>query len=176
MNKVKEYPSQAEVYIGIDNGLDGAIAAIYHGTNAVVLEAMPTIKAGSKRLYDVNAVVKTLTHLSLDIYCFAVLEKAQAMPKQGVSSMFSLGTGYGIMQGVLAALGISYQIAHPRRWQSALCGDLPGTTKERALAACKRLFPEIDLRATERARKPHKGIVDALLIAEYARRIGGKTE
>jgi hypothetical protein len=35
---------------------------------------------------------------------------------------------------------------------------------------CEKLFPGVDLRATERSRKPSDGLAEALLMAEYARR------
>lgn len=44
-------------------------------------------------------------------------------------------------------------------------------TKAMSLIAAKRLFPDIDLRKNERCKVPHDGIVDALLIMEYGRRL-----
>jgi hypothetical protein len=43
-------------------------------------------------------------------------------------------------------------------------------TKAMSLLAAKRLFPNEDLRATERCAKAHDGKVDALLLAEFCRR------
>ena len=43
-------------------------------------------------------------------------------------------------------------------------------TKAMALMAAKRLFPKVNLIMTERSTTPHDGLVDALLMAEYARR------
>jgi hypothetical protein len=39
--------------------------------------------------------------------------------------------------------------------------------KKMSELAAKRLFPNVDLRATERCKISHDGIVDALLIAYY---------
>ncbi len=44
-------------------------------------------------------------------------------------------------------------------------------TKAMALVAVKRLFPDLKLTFGERATKPHDGLIDAVLIAEYARRM-----
>ena len=43
-------------------------------------------------------------------------------------------------------------------------------SKEYHALSCKRLFPGVNLKATERCRKDHDGIAEALLIAEYGRR------
>jgi hypothetical protein len=40
-----------------------------------------------------------------------------------------------------------------------------------ALIAAKRLFPNQKLVFGDRATKPHDGLIDALLLAEYARRL-----
>ena len=42
--------------------------------------------------------------------------------------------------------------------------------KNTSIDLCKRLFPDINLLATPRSRKPHDGMAEALLIAEYGRR------
>jgi hypothetical protein len=47
-------------------------------------------------------------------------------------------------------------------------------TKQRSIIAAKRLFPEVSLRRTERSRKDDDGISDAILLAEYGRRIHGR--
>ena len=43
-------------------------------------------------------------------------------------------------------------------------------TKAMALVAAKRLFPKVNLMMTSKSTVPHDGLVDALLMAEYARR------
>jgi hypothetical protein len=44
-----------------------------------------------------------------------------------------------------------------------------GDTKPAALAKAKQLWPEETFLASARSTKPHEGIVDAYLIAEYGR-------
>jgi len=56
-------------------------------------------------------------HLGADV--LAVLERVSAMPGQGVSSMFRFGEGYGVVQGVLAALGIPVIAGSPAVWKRA---------------------------------------------------------
>lgn len=94
----------------------------------------------------------------------AVLERAQAMPKQGVSSTFSYGVGYGVLQGVLAMAGVSRVFVTSRRWKGAM-----GLTsdKEQARALARRTWPDAELE-----RKKDHGRAEALLIAEWGRRHG----
>jgi hypothetical protein len=45
-----------------------------------------------------------------------------------------------------------------------------GETKRAASELARRLWPDESFFATERCKTPHDGLVDAALIAEYARR------
>jgi len=156
--------------LGIDPGKDGFLCLL-GGAASPSFQPMPTIAQGKggKRLYDDSMIASLIRGYSPDV---AVIEKQQAMPGQGGSSMFSIGVGFGLLRGVCAARAMRVLIPHPRTWQKVMLRDIPGTdTKARALIAAQRLFPNVDLRATERCRKPHSGKVDALLLAEYGRRV-----
>jgi crossover junction endodeoxyribonuclease RuvC len=89
------------ISIGIDTGLSGAIAAINAGS-LEIMEVMdtPVITSEGKRLYDVGGMADAIRHLSLLGDAVVILEQAQAMPGQGVSSTFSTGRGFGIWEGV----------------------------------------------------------------------------
>jgi crossover junction endodeoxyribonuclease RuvC len=101
------------------------------------------------------------------IRCY--VEKCQAMPSQGVSSMFTYGTGYGKILGVLETLQISYDLVQPQKWQRKMIpGTKRGETKKAALAKARQLFPRESF-ILDSCRVPHDGIVDAVLIAEYGR-------
>lgn len=95
------------------------------------------------------------------------LEKVGAMPGQGVTSMFTFGTGYGFLQGVLTAYGIPYQLVPPQTWKKAFTLN---SVKQTSIEVCQRLFPNVSLYRTGRCTKPHDGMAEALLMAEYARR------
>ena len=107
--------------------------------------------------------------------CFCVIEKAQAMSKpgvkQGITSMFNYGVGYGILIGILTANRIPYTEVAPRKWQSEMIPKAKkGGSKIEALRVAKQLYPSEKFLASDRCRVPHDGIVDAILLAEYARR------
>lgn len=99
---------------------------------------------------------------------FAAIEKVGAMPDQGVTSSFSFGMGYGLWLGILATLHVPVDLVHPRRWKKILMPDM-GKEKDASIIRVKELFPEF---AHHFTLKKHHGRADALLIAEYRRRLG----
>lgn len=146
------------VSIGIDPGKTGAIA-VMDDDGILCLEQFNVDK-----YVDVLSYVGQSTSAKDIKVC---LEKVGAMPGQGVVSMFNFGHNLGVIEGILSALRIPYQLVPPQTWKKefSLTGD-----KAKSIEVCKKLFPWVDLRATERSRKPSDGLAEALLMAEYARR------
>ena len=96
-----------------------------------------------------------------------VLEKVHAMPKQGVTSMFSFGTNFGLWQGFLIAWEIPFQLVAPQTWMKNLTFKADGAdTKKRVGSAAMRLFPHAELTGPKGGFKD--GRADALLMAYYA--------
>ena len=160
------------VYLGIDPGKDGAIVAL--DEEGIVRKVMLTrenftipIGKGSRREYDSNAMGKVLTELHTTVGIkMAVVEKQQARPGQGGTSMFSIGVGYGLWLGILGVLDVPLLIVHPKTWQKTILRDAPGVGKGRAVLICKQRIPSLDLTPGKK-RKPHDGIADAACIAMY---------
>ena len=146
------------VSIGIDPGKTGAIA-VMDDDGILCLEQFNVDK-----YVDVLSYVGRSTSAKDIKVC---LEKVGAMPGQGVVSMFNFGHNLGVIEGILSALRIPYQLVPPQTWKKefSLTGD-----KAKSIEVCKKLFPWVDLRATDRSRKPSDGLAEALLMAEYARR------
>lgn len=146
------------VSIGIDPGKTGAIA-VMDDDGILCLEQFNVDK-----YVDVLSYVGQSTSAKDIKVC---LEKVGAMPGQGVVSMFNFGHNLGVIEGILSALRIPYQLVPPQTWKKefSLTGD-----KAKSIEVCKKLFPWVDLRATDRSRKPSDGLAEALLMAEYARR------
>ena len=155
------------IYIGIDPGKNGGIAVIGYENK---LEQ-------NKRKIDVYVyqddilikLVKDFAYfrnvLKEESICY--LEQVHAMPKQGVSSTFNFGMNFGFIQGVLKAYGIPYELVTPQKWKKEFSCT---SDKNTSIEVCKRLFPGVNLKATDRCKKDHDGIAEALLIAEYGRR------
>ncbi len=139
--------------IGIDPGASGGIAIIADG----IAEAWK-IPETERDLYDILAGLPTESR--------AYLEKVHAMPKQGVTSVFSFGRTYGFLRGCLISLQIPFEDVTPQRWQKHL-GCMTGGDKNVSKARAQQLFPYI--------RVTH-ALADALLIAEYGTQMRGESQ
>jgi len=160
------------IIIGIDPGLDGALACLSNRPNVLSAQArpMPTLKSSkSKREIDEREVVQYLERRR-DAIEHVFIEKVSAMPGQGVTSCFTFGCGWGIVRGICSALHLPYTLVHPATWKKAMCAGL-SKGKDVSIIVAKRLWPDTDLRASSRCKTDHDGMADALCIAEYGRRI-----
>lgn len=150
-----------EFFIGIDPGKTGGLVLL--SAQRVILGKMP-----------MGTLDETINFLSsVKGQVLVVIEKAQAMPKNGAVGMFNYGQGYGEILGALSALGIPHLCVPPRKWASRMHEGIPRDLepKLRSLQAVGHLFPGLDLKATPRCSKQHEGMVDAILIAEYGRQL-----
>lgn len=146
------------IYIGIDPGKDGAMAIIYQDNDIHIhVFDMEEYRFYLTDIFEADAQMQTR----------CCLERVGAMPGQGVTSMFKFGENFGFIQGLLTAYSIPYELVTPQKWKKEfqITGD-----KNSSISVCKRLFPYVNLRKTERCKKDHDGIAEALLMAEWARR------
>lgn len=164
-------------WIGIDPGLDGAIAVLDDDGSEPDVGRMPTVPAanGKGRDYDIARIRDWLSEAGEARPCRVVIERQQAMVragiKQGTVSSFQTGRGFGLLEGLCAGLGLSHELVHPRIWQAEMFrGQKVKDTKSASLLLAHRLFPAVRLLPGERARVEHHGMSDALLIAAYAMR------
>ncbi len=150
-------------HIGVDPGLGGAVAILDETSGVVGLYDTPTLtlkaSRGTRHEYDLPAMVRLLKPYA-GHNAHAVIEESQAMPHQGVKSMFTIGLGFGAWLAILAALEIPYERVRPTVWKRAL--KLPGKDKEAARLRAQQLFPGADLQ-----RKKDHGRAEALLLAHW---------
>lgn len=161
------------ITVGIDPGKDGAVVAIDDDGQPVAafLSADAfTVKVtkGGRRNYLEADMAAAIAFMQTEHGIrAAVLEKQQARPGQGSTSMFQTGLGYGLWRGILGALRIPTIIVHPKTWQKTVLKDAPGDgTKGRAIMVCRQRLPELDL-SPGRRRKAHDGLADAGCMAIY---------
>lgn len=157
------------VVLGIDPGLQGAIAAINPDSTQILgLEDTPTLWAEGKTIYNVAEMAALIRRFALMGDTVAILEQAQAMPGQGVSSTFSTGYGYGfgLWSGILATLEIPYRTVRPSVWTRKVLHGAPGEGKARTIAWASRMFPSAEL-VPPGCRKPRDGRADALGLAVW---------
>ena len=162
-------------YLGVDNGLDGGLVLL-DDSGIRDMHVMPTLDNpnGKGRLVDEAKLSEWFNEWAEFTETTIVIEKAQAMPGQGVVSMFSIGLSYGTIRGVAAALGFRRHFVHPKTWQKVMFADIAKQdTKAASVLVAQRLWPGQDWRATPNCKKPHDGLTDAALIAEWGRRTLG---
>lgn len=144
------------IYLGIDPGQSGGIAAI-------VPDGIETHKFKNKTEWDISEIF-SLYALSVTTPglggAFAFIESVHAMPKQGVSSTFKFGKSYGFLIGLLTAHKIPFSFVTPQAWQKAM-GCMTHGDKNISKAAAQRLWPML---------KITHAIADAMLIAEHCKR------
>src|SRR5262252_7264516 len=139
------------LYLGIDPGKGGGIVAL-SATSVCGVWPMPATEADIWAIFSVD---------DRWLYTMAYIEGVHAMPKQGVTSAFTFGKGYGALLMALTAAGIPFEIVSPQKWQKAL-GCLSRGDKNITKRKAQQLFPQV---------KVTHAIADALLIAEYGRRL-----
>jgi crossover junction endodeoxyribonuclease RuvC len=156
-------PTPSMNLIALDPGLSGAIAILHNGT----ITARPLPIAG--KALDLGALTAIIRDAPPEL---AIVEKVHSMPRQGVSSTFKFGQGYGALLGITAAMGIPTELVTPQRWKGAI---LTGTCKDKdaAIAYCRRAFPQVEL-IQPGCRKPHDGVADALCLLQFGLREFGR--
>ena len=95
--------------LGIDPGLSGAIA-ILEKKKVLNLFDMPVMAEGKKNKKQLNSaqLVNIIRENSIgDEEIVVVVEQVNAMPGQGVTSMFNFGQTFGAIKGVCAALKLT---------------------------------------------------------------------
>jgi crossover junction endodeoxyribonuclease RuvC len=134
---------------------------------------LPSGKAGSSaRIYDEQAMVAVVRHaLRLAPVCGVVIEQVHAMPGQGVTSMFSMGEGYGLWKGIVSACGLAWGTVTPQAWKKVVLAGYGNKDKGAAVQVASRLFPSVASQLKTERGRILDGRADALCIAEYLRRM-----
>ena len=159
-----------KVFIGIDPGKDGALAILGYRETPILVPFSETEYASQLRRLDAaqRFVAPSVPADKPKVEVFCVVEHVNAMPGQGVTSCFSFGQNFGFILGLLPACRIPYELVRPQKWKKEFSCT---SDKNTSIEVAKRLFPDVDLRRTPQCKKPHDGIAEALLMAEYARRL-----
>lgn len=166
-----------KTYIGIDPGKSGGIVAIH--PDGVILVAKTPLVADE---ISIPGLLEFLDHYKLQ-NPVVVIEDVHSIFGTSAKSNFQFGRALGLVEGLVAALQLPMVKVAPKTWQkiaflgipeqrkpSSKPGKLgPLDTKPMALLAAQRLYPKVNLLASERSKKPHEGIVDSLLLAHYGK-------
>lgn len=172
--------SSEKLYIGIDVGSKGFISMQKNGS-------WRYFSIEDNDLYQLGEIMQEIRREHQNIAC--VIEDVKAIFGSSAGATFQFGFNKGYLIGLLAANKIPYTLVPPKEWQKEMWtnGDMVVTykevtvkgkvynkkvinTKQTSLNCCKRLFPTLDLRKSQRAQKPDDNKVDSILLCEYGRR------
>jgi crossover junction endodeoxyribonuclease RuvC len=154
-------------HIGIDPGLSGAIAVLTDDTLQIHDMPVMTVDRNGKAKRQVSAnELAELLNLYAGRDCHVYVERVSAMAGQGVTSVFSFGRSFGMIEGILAALKMPVTFVAPATWTRAI-GRSPGKDASRARAM--ELFPNYEYFFK---RVKDDGRADAALIAHWGRKHG----
>jgi len=167
-------------YIGVDIGKNGAISLI--DSNGVIhTYRMPKIKTE----LDYHSLARLFQSFS-DQYgadeIHVISEKLGVIFGSSKQTAFSMGEQVGSLEMLCICSMTPYTKVRAVDWQKEMyvgvpeitmpgkTGKLKRDTKAMALVAIKRLCPELKLTFGEKASVPHDGLIDAVLLAMYAKR------
>ncbi len=152
------------IIIGIDPGVSGAIC-ILENKKVIDVFDMPTMIDGKKNKKQVNGsqltnIIKERLNSNKEV--IVVVEHVNAMPGQGVTSMFNFGQSFGVIKGVCAALSLPIYFVRPTKWKKYF--NLIKTNKDASRTKVIEAYPEI---SSKLSRKKDSNKADAILIARY---------
>jgi hypothetical protein len=162
-------------YIGIDIGKQGAYYVLGEDGSELSRGPIPMIKK-EVDWHAFNAIIEPYAMFN----GMVVFEKLGVIFGSSKKTAFSMGYQAGAIEMCCIANNLRYTMVPAKTWQAEIFQGQtkifkkgtkgPLDTKAMALITAKRLFPKVNLLMTERSSVPHDGLVDALLMAEYARR------
>ncbi len=158
---------------GIDPGIAGAIA-ILDGNEIIDVIDLPTMSEGKKNKKQLNSA-----HLSQYISSnvkdinksVVVVEQVNAMPGQGVTSMFNFGQTFGAIKGISATLKLPIFFVRPSKWKKHF--ELINSSKDASRTKVIEMYPSF---AEKLSKKKDVNKSDAILIARFFSETGFKDE
>ena len=126
---------------------------------------MPVMAEGKKNKRQLNSaqlvnIIKENTIKNEDIA--VVVEQVNAMPGQGVTSMFNFGQSFGAIKGVCAALNLPIFFVRPSKWKKHF--ELINSSKDASRTKVIEMYPSL---SNQLAKKKDVNKSDAILIARY---------
>jgi crossover junction endodeoxyribonuclease RuvC len=149
---------------GIDPGLSGGIAILDDNKIKEIFD-MPVMSDGKKNKRQLNSAL--LAQLFKDNIkdmedTVMIVEQVNAMPGQGVTSMFNFGQTFGAIKGISAALGLPIFFVRPAKWKKHF--ELINSSKDASRTKAIEMYPSI---AEKLSKKKDVNKSDAILIARY---------
>ena len=150
--------------IGIDPGLSGAIAILENNLVLNIFE-IPVMSEGKKNKRQLNSalLVNLLKeNINNDEEVVVVVEQVNAMPGQGVTSMFNFGQTFGAIKGFCAALELPIYFVRPSKWKKHF--ELINSSKDASRTKAIEMYPKL---SNQLSKKKDVNKSDAILIARF---------
>ena len=149
---------------GIDPGLSGGIAILENNKVKEMFD-MPVMSDGKKNKRQLNSALlaQIIKDNIEDIEdTVMVVEQVNAMPGQGVTSMFNFGQTFGAIKGICAALSLPIFFVRPAKWKKHF--ELINSSQDASRTKVIEMYPSI---AENLSKKKDVNKSDAILIARY---------
>ena len=149
---------------GIDPGLSGAIAILDEKKIVDVVD-IPTMSDGKKNKKQLNSaqLSQYISSNIIDINkTVVVVEQVNAMPGQGVTSMFNFGQTFGAIKGICAALDLPIFFVRPSKWKKYF--ELINSSKDSSRTKAIEMYPKL---SNQLSKKKDVNKSDAILIARF---------
>ena len=159
--------------IGIDPGLSGAIAILENNKVLNVFD-IPVMSEGKKNKKQLNSalLVNLLKeNINSNEEVAVVVEQVNAMPGQGVTSMFNFGQTFGAIKGICAALDLPIYFVRPSKWKKHF--ELINSSKDASRRKVIEMYPSF---AEKLSKKKDVNKSDAILIARFFSETGFKDD
>ena len=150
--------------IGIDPGLSGAIA-ILENNKVINIFEIPVMSEGKKNKRQLNSALLVnliKENINQDEEVAVVVEQVNAMPGQGVTSMFNFGQTFGALKGICAALELPIFFVRPSKWKKHF--ELINSSKDASRTKAIEMYPQL---SKQLAKKKDVNKSDAILIARF---------
>ena len=150
--------------VGIDPGLSGAIAILDEKKilNIFDIPVMAEGKKNKKQLNSAQLANILKEHRAADEEIVVMVEQVNAMPGQGVTSMFNFGQTFGAIKGVCAALELPIFFVRPSKWKKHF--ELINSSKDSSRTKVIEMYPSL---SNQLSRKKDVNKSDAILIARF---------
>ena len=150
--------------IGIDPGLTGAIAIMQNNKVLDIID-MPVMAEGKKNKKQLNSAQLAniiRNNITDSDEKAVVVEQVNAMPGQGVTSMFHFGQSFGVLKGICSAMNLSMYFVRPAKWKKYF--NLINSEKDASRTRAIEIFPYFSMNLS---KKKDANKADAMLIASY---------
>ena len=126
---------------------------------------MPVMAEGKKNKRQLNSaqlvnIIKESVKSEEEIS--VVVEQVNAMPGQGVTSMFNFGQTFGAIKGVCAALELPIFFVRPSKWKKHF--ELINCSKDASRTKVIEMYPSL---SNQLSKKKDVNKTDAILIARF---------